>query len=85
VLSMATGADGASRTGEVRLIGSAKHFGVEAQDAQQWLLTTAKLVAELWEPMLREVAAPIMADSAMLDGLISDARAAFSYSEWLCA
>jgi serine/threonine-protein kinase HipA len=82
-LSLATGADGRARTGVARLVAAAVHFGVDADAAQLWLTATAKLVAERWESMLREAAAPIMVDAAGLDALISEARAAFSYSEWL--
>lgn len=82
-LSMATGADGSARSSVLRLMAATGHFGVEADTAGAWLRTTATLVAEHWERMLREAAAPIMADASRLDTLIADARAAFAYSEWL--
>lgn len=85
VLSLATGADGMARAGAERLVAAAGHLGVDADDARQWLRTTARLVAEHWEAMLREAAAPIMADAARVDALLADARAAFSYGEWLAA
>jgi serine/threonine-protein kinase HipA len=85
VLSLATGADGMARAGAERLVAAAGHFGVESAAARQWLRTTANLVAEHWEPMLREAVAPIMADAARVDALVADARAAFSYGEWLAA
>lgn len=82
-LAMATGKDGGTRTSAKRLIEAASHFGVDADTAGAWLSATAKLVAERWEPMLRQAASPIVEDAARLDRLIVDARTAFAYSEWL--
>ncbi|RLK38665.1 type II toxin-antitoxin system HipA family toxin [Cupriavidus plantarum] len=82
-LAMATGQDGGTRTSATRLLAAASHFGVDADTAAAWLAVTAKLVAERWEPMLRQAANPIIEDAARLDRLIADARTAFAYSEWL--
>jgi len=83
LLSMATGADGSARASLQRLLAATGHFGVDADTAGEWLRNTAQLVAERWEPMLREAAAPIMEDAARLDALIADTRAAFCFCEWL--
>jgi len=83
VLSMATGADGSARTGLDRLISAASHFGVGAESATEWIEASAALVANHWEPMLRDAARPIMEDATRLDGLIADARVAFVFSEGL--
>jgi len=85
LLSMATGADGSARASLQRLLAATGHFGVDADAAGEWLRDTAQLVAERWEPMLREAAAPIMEDAARLDALIADTRAAFCFCEWLAA
>lgn len=83
LLSMATGADGSARASLQRLLAASGHFGVDADAAGEWLRNTARLVAARWEPMLREAAAPIMADASRLDALVADTRAAFCFCEWL--
>ena len=82
-LSMATGADGSARSGMQRLLAAAGHFGVDDDAAGTWMRATARMVAEHWEPMLREAAAPVMADHSRLEAVVADARAAFAYGEWL--
>ena len=83
VLSMATSVDGSARTSVAVLLAAAGHFGVSTQAATEWLATTARLIAERWEPMLRDAARPIVADAGTLDRLVADARIAFSYSEYV--
>lgn len=83
VLSMATCADGSARSGLQQLVDTAAHFGLDTDAAKAWLLATATLVAENWEPMLRSAAGPTMGSASALDGLITNARVAFAYSEWL--
>lgn len=84
-LSLATGVDGTSRAGAVRLIAAASHFDIGADVAAYWLRVTAKLVAKSWESMLREAARTIVASAARADQLVADTRAAFAYTEWLAA
>ncbi len=45
--------------------------------------STAATVAEQWERMLREAAAPVVEDAARMARLIEDVRPAFAYAEWL--
>lgn len=83
LLSMATGVDGSARTSVDQLMAAARHLGLAPDAARIWLQGAATLVAQHWEPMLREAARPVMADAARLDALVADARAAFAYGEWL--
>jgi len=82
-LAMATGKDGSALTGAKRLIDAAAHFGVDIDEAARWIADTSRLVANRWEPMLRQAAAPITEDAARMDHIVTDARRAFCYSEWL--
>jgi hypothetical protein len=50
-----------------------------------WLTDTAGLVAQRWEPLPREAAAPITEDPARVDRLMEDVRASFAYAEWVAA
>ena len=83
LLSMATGVDGSARTSIDQLLAAARHLGLAPDAAQIWLQGAVTLVAQHWEPMLREAARPVMADAARLDALVAEARAAFAYGEWL--
>ena len=46
----------------------------------QWLTDTAGLVAQRWEPLPRETAAPTE-DQARMDRLVDGVRASFAYAE----
>lgn len=82
-LSLATGTDGRSGTSVARLADAAQRMGLDRGDAIRWLTTTATQVAELWEPILRAAAGPIIKDSARMGRLVDDVRPSFAYSEWL--
>lgn len=83
VLSMATSADGSARAGADRLIAAAAHFGVDTVAATAWLASTARLVSQAWEALLRDAARPMANDAGSLDAIVADTRDAFAYSEWL--
>ena len=82
-LSLATGTDGRSGTSVVRLADAAQWMGLDRDDATQWLLDTARRVAQEWEPMLRAAARPITEDAARMDRLVADVQTSFAYSDWL--
>lgn len=82
-LAMATGIDGLSGTSLPRLLEAADRLGLDKNDARNWLATSARVVAERWESMLREAAAPILADVARVNLLIVSTRPSFAYSEHL--
>jgi len=83
LLSMATGADGRSGTSVARLAEAAQHLGLDRGDAITWLADTARLVAQQWEPLLRDAAGRIIEDATRLDRLVGDVRPAFAYAQWL--
>lgn len=82
-LSLATGTDGRSGTSMARLADAAQWMGLERDDAIQWLMNTARQVAEAWAPMLRAAAGPVIEDAARLERLVGDVRPSFAYAEWL--
>lgn len=85
LLLLATGTDGRSGTGIARLADAAKRMGLDRDEAMQWLTDTAGLVAQRWEPLLREAAAPITEDPARTERLVDDVRTSFAYAEWVAA
>lgn len=82
-LSLATGPDGRSGTSVARLAHAAQWMGLDRSDATSWLMETAKVVAQTWEPMLRAAASPIIEDAARMDRLVADVQASFAYAQWL--
>lgn len=82
-LAMATGVDGQSGTGLPRLLEAADRLGLDKDEARAWLATSARTVAGRWEGMLREAAAPILADAARRDLLITSVQPSFAYAERL--
>ncbi|WP_370465290.1 HipA domain-containing protein [Hydrogenophaga electricum] len=83
LLLLATGTDGRSGTGLARLANAAHRMGLDRDEAMQWLTDTAALIAQRWEALLREAAAPITADPARMDRLVDGVRASFVYAEWV--
>lgn len=83
ILLMATGADGSAVASAARLLDAAAWFGLHRDDAAHWLGQTARLVAQRWEPMLRDALRPALEDAARVDAVTGDARAAFSLAESL--
>jgi len=84
-LLLATGADNRSMANKARLLASAPHFDVDVAEAEGWLTRTATQVAQRWDAMIREAAAPILGDVAQLSQLIADVRPSFAYAEWLAS
>ena len=82
-LSLATGTDGRSGTSAARLADAAQRMGLGRADAIEWLVNTAKQVAQQWQPMLRAAAGPIIEDAARMERLVDDVRPSFAYAEWL--
>lgn len=82
-LAMATGVDGLSGTSVPRLLEAADRLSLDKDEALAWLATSARMVAERWEGMLRDAAAPIMADAASADRLVAGVRPSFAYAERL--
>lgn len=83
VLKLSTGTDNLARANKARLLACAGHFSVDPAEGEQWLSDTAQLVAQNWAGMLREAAGPVIEDAARMEQLITDAREAFAYCEWL--
>lgn len=82
-LAMATGVDGLSGTSLPRLLEAAVRLGLDKGEAEAWLANSARTVAGRWEGMVREAAAPILADVARVDLLIASTRPSFAYAERL--
>lgn len=83
LLLLSTGTDGRSGTGLARRAGAAQRMGLNRDEAMQWLTDTAALIAQRWEPLLREAATPITEDPARMDRLVDGVRASFVYAEWV--
>lgn len=82
-LSLATGTDGRSGTSLTRLADAAQWMGLDCGSAMEWLMGTARQVAQQWEAMLRDAAAPIIGDSVRMERLVADVRPSFAYAQWL--
>jgi len=85
LLLLATGADRRSGTHLKRLANAAQRMDLDRDETMHWLTHTARLVAQQWEPLLREAAAPITQDTARTDRLVDDVRASFAYAQWVAA
>lgn len=85
LLLLATGTDGKSGTSLTRLADAAHRMGLDLHhdDAMQWLTSTAQMIAQQWEALLREAAAPITEDPARMSRLVDDVGASFAYAEWV--
>jgi len=81
-LAMATLEDGGSGVAPARLMASARHFGLQPQEAAAYLRDTSVMVARSWEHMLRAALAPIGHDrpAAYVDQVVDSARDAFDMS-----
>lgn len=82
-LSLGTGFDGRSGTSVQRLSEAAERMNLDRGEAIKWLLDTAKLISEQWEPMLREAANPVVEDAARMERLVADTRPSFVYAQWV--
>lgn len=83
LLSLATGTDGRSGTSVARLADAAQRMGIDRGEAIQWLKDTAGQVAQLWEPLLRAAAGPVVEGVGWMQRLVEDVRASFAYAEWV--
>lgn len=81
-LAMAITLSGSCEASPENLLTSAKYFGVEIEDARQFLLMASQHIASHWECDLRRSLAPL-SNQPMTEQIVGNARGSFAMAEYV--
>lgn len=84
-LAMAVDTNGSCEATPHKLLSSAVHFGIEIDEARQFLLWASDHIANHWEGILSKSLAPLTdhCDQAVTERIVCAAKGAFAMSEYI--